>query len=51
MNKLKVTKRWKSTSRAPEYIKEKTYLQATFDDLETVVLEKNDALCGNAFND
>ena len=48
---MKVTKRWKSTSRVPDYIKGKTYLQATFDNLETVVLEKNDALYGDAFND
>ena len=34
-----------------DYTKGKKYLQATFDDLETVVLEKNDALYGDAFND
>ena len=38
--KMKVTKRWKSTSRVPDYIKGKTYLQATFDNPEMVVLEK-----------
>ena len=48
---MKVTKWWKSTSRVPGYIKGKTYLQATFDNLETVMLEKNDALYGDAFND
>ena len=48
---MKVTKWWKSTSRVPDYIREKTYLQATFDDLETVVLEKNDTLYGDTFND
>ena len=48
---MKVTKRWKSTSQVPDYIKGNTYLQATFDNLETVVLEKNDALYGDAFND
>ena len=48
--KLKVTKRWKTTSQVPEYIKGKTYLQATFDDFETVVLEKNDALYGDVVN-
>ena len=42
--KLKVTKSWKSISRVSEYIKGNTYLQATFDDLDTVVMEKNDAL-------
>ena len=49
--KLKVTGRTKSTSRVTEHIKGRSYLQATFDDLETVVLKRNDALYGNAFND
>ena len=48
---MKVTGRTKSTSRVTEYNKRKRHLQATFDDLETVVLEKNDALYGDAFND
>ena len=50
-NKIKVDKRWKSTSRVPDYVEEKQYLQATVDTLKTVVLEKNDTLYGNAFND
>ena len=37
-------------SRDTEPVKGKTYLQATFDDLEDVVLEKNDTLYGDAFN-
>ena len=49
--KMKVTGRMKSTSQVTEQIKGKTFVQATFDDLETVVLEKNDALYGDAFND
>ena len=49
--KMEVTGRTKSTSQVIEYVKGKTYVQATFDDLETVVLEKNDALYGDAFND
>ena len=47
---LKVTDRWKSTSRVPDY-KGKTYSQATFDDLENFVQEKNNDLFGDAFND
>ena len=50
-NKLKVTGRTKSTSRVTAQVKEKTYLQATFDNLEAVVMEKNDAPYGDAFND
>ena len=50
-NKMKVKERVKSTSRAPAVVAEKTYQQVKFDDLETVVLEKNDALYGEAFND
>ena len=50
-NKMKVDKWWKSTSRVPDYMKEKGYLQATFDNLETVVLEKNDALYSEAFDE
>ena len=41
---LKVIGRTKSTNQVTEPVKEKTYLQATFDDLEAVVLEKNDVL-------
>ena len=50
-NKMKVKERVKSTSRALVAIAEKTYQQVKFDDLETVVLENNDALYGDAFND
>ena len=50
-NKLEVKERIISTSRVTEYVKGKTYLQATFDDLEAVVMEKNDALYGDAGND
>ena len=49
--KMEVTGRTKSTSRVTEQIKRKTYLQATFDDLETIVMEKNDALYSDACND
>ena len=48
---LKVKERIRSTSRVTEHVKGKTYLQATFDNLEVVVMEKNDALHGDAFND
>ena len=48
---MKVKERVKSTSQAPAVVAEKTYRQVKFDDLETVVLEKNDALYGDAFND
>ena len=48
---MEVTGRTKSTNRVTEHVKGKTYVQATFDDLETVVSEKNDALYGDAFND
>ena len=50
-NKLKVKGRVKSTSRAPAVVVEKKYRQVKFDDLKTIVLEKNDALYGDAFND
>ena len=50
-NKWKVTDSKRSTSRASEPVKLKKYLQAKFDDLEEVVMEKNDALYGDAFND
>ena len=43
--------RIQSTSRVTDRFKRKTYLQATFDDLEVVVMEKNTALYGDAFND
>ena len=49
--KTEVTGRTKSTSRVTENVKGKTYLQATFDDLEAVVMEKNNELYGDAFND
>ena len=48
---MKVVGRTKSTNRVAEHAKGKTYLQATVDDLELVVLEKNDLLYGDAFND
>ena len=52
MNKLKVKECIRSTSRVIEYVKGKTYLQATFDNLEAVVINKtNDTLYGDAFND
>ena len=51
MNKLKVKERIRSTSRVTKHVKWKTYLQATFDNLEAVVMEKNDALYGDAGND
>ena len=50
-NKLKVTERIRSTSRVPAQVKEKKYVQATFDDFEEVVMEKNETLYGDAFND
>jgi len=48
---LKVINPLKSTSRVPAEVKGKTYLQATFDDLEKFELKKNDDLYGDAFND
>ena len=50
-NKLKVTKRTRSTSRAPVQADKKKYLQVKFDNLKVVVMEKNAALYGDAFND
>ena len=50
-NNLLVQERIRSTSRVTEYVKGKTYLQATFDNLEEVVMDKNDALYGDAGND
>ena len=50
-NKQEVTESKRSTSRVPAHVEEKNYLQATFDTLEEVVLEKNEALYGDAFND
>ena len=50
-NKWKVTDSIRSTSRVSEPVIRKKYVQATFDDLEDVVMEKNDALYGNVFND
>ena len=41
----------RSTSRAPVQADKKKYLQVKFDDLEVVVMEKNAALYGDAFND
>ena len=49
--KMEVTGRTKSTSRVTEHVKEKIYVQATFDDLKTIMLEKNNGLYGDAFND
>ena len=51
MNKLKVKEHIRSTSQATEYVKRKTYLQATFDNLEEVVTEKNDTIYRDAGND
>ena len=50
-NKWKVTDSIRSTSRVSEPVIRKKYVQATFDDLEDVVMEKNDSLYGDAFND
>ena len=50
-DKLKVTKRTRLNSRAPVKVEKKKYLQVKFDDLEVVVMEKNAALYGDAFND
>ena len=50
-DKLKVTNRTRSTSRAPVQAEKKKYLQVKFDDLEVVVMEKNAALYVDAFND
>ena len=50
-NKWKVSDSIRSTSRVSEPVKGKIYVQATFDDLEDVVMEKNNALYGDAFND
>ena len=47
---MEVTGRTKSTSQITEQVKGTTYLQATFNDLEPVVMENNDALHGDAFN-
>ena len=51
MNKLKVKERIRSTSRVTKYVEGKTYLHATFDNLEAVVMEKNDALYKDTGND
>ena len=48
--RLSVIECKKSTSKVPDYNKANTYLQANFDDLETIVMEKNDALYSDAFN-
>ena len=50
-NNLPVQERIRSISRVTEYVEGKTYLQATFDNLEEVVMEKNDTLYGDAGND
>ena len=50
-DKLPITGHIQSTSRVTERFKRKTYLQATFDNLEVVMMEKNPALYGDAFND
>ena len=47
---LLVTNRYKQTNTVSDY-KAKTYLQASFDDLETFVMRKNDDLFRDAFND
>ena len=49
--KLKVKECTRSTSRVPVQVEEKKYLQITFDDLEVVLMEKNEALYSDAFND
>ena len=51
MNKLKVKERIRLTSRATKNVEGKKYLQATFDNLVEVVMEKNDAIYGDAGND
>ena len=48
---LKVINRLRSNSRVPPDYKGKTYSQATVDDLEIFVMNKNDDLFGDAFND
>ena len=50
-NKMKVKEQVKSTSQALAVIAEKTFQQVKFNYLEAVVMEKNDALYGDAFND
>ena len=50
-DKLKVTGSIQSTSRVTDRFKRKTYLQATFDTIEVVMMEKDPALYGDAFND
>ena len=50
-NNLPVQERIRSTSQFSKYVKGKTYLQATLDNLEEVVMERNDALYGDAGND
>ena len=50
-SKWKLTDSIRSTSRASEPVILKKYVQVKFDDLEDVVMEKNDALYGDAFND
>ena len=47
---LKVTNCLKLTSKVTDY-KAKSQLQASFDDLETFVMRKNNDLFGDAFND
>ena len=48
---MPVQERIRSTSRFTKYVKGKTYLQATLGNLEEVVMEKDDALYGDAGND
>ena len=50
-DKLKVKNRTRSTSRAQVQAEKRKYLQVKFVDLEVVVMEKNGALYGDAFND
>jgi len=51
IKKLKVKNRTRSTSRVRVQAKKKKYLQVKLNDLEVVVMEKNAALYGDAFND
>ena len=48
---MEITWRMKSTRQVTKQVKRKTYIQATFYDLEKIVIEKINALYGDAFND
>ena len=50
-DKLKITGSRKSTSRVADRFKKKKYVQATFDNIDVVMMEKDPALYGDAFND